>query len=95
MPSPVTTYQAKGKGHIQYLSKIAERIWAENDFKIPWAVCLNEAFRKHRQYLLRGVALDIISSMKDKKKINPEKSSDSGIWWKDGDKWIQIERAKL
>lgn len=82
----VTTYQAKGKGHIAYLSKIAERIWAENDFKIPWAVCLQEAFRKHRQYLLKGMS--IVSDMEKK----PLKSG-SGSWWRNKDgEWVELEK---
>lgn len=46
-------YQAKGKGHIEYLSKMANRIWEEeNKHAIGWQICLFEAFRRHRKYLI-------------------------------------------
>ena len=45
--------QQRGKDHIRFMTKVAEIIWAENDFKIPYAACLREAFRRHREKILR------------------------------------------
>ena len=47
----------KGKQHIRYISKVANKIWADNDFKIPFDICLLEAMRNHRKILKRELEI--------------------------------------
>lgn len=52
-PLPVIAYQSKGKGHIKYIYRMASNIFLENEHKIDFEVCILEACRRHRDYLLK------------------------------------------
>lgn len=50
--------QRKGKDHIAFIVKVADDILAENDFNIPFEVCITEALNRHRERLIRLVKID-------------------------------------
>jgi len=77
----ITVYQPKGKGHINYIRRMAYHIW-QKDYGCrneDWHQSIKDALEIHRTYLITGIKMT--RREMEYRKAN-RRVKRAGTWWR-------------